>query len=179
MRVNYIEVVPFVSLLIDNPKIGHVINAAADKVVLLLGRFRDHEQCVLNAIKEALPSFGYVPVVFDFDEPENRDTIETVAVLAGISNFVIADLSRPRSAALEAHLVIPAIAVPFVPIIHKREQPFSMFTALQRKYPWVLRTVQYRDEKDLMRKLKRRVIRPAELKAATIRRLKHPKKDKD
>jgi len=177
IRVSDIEVAHFVSLLIENPKIGRVINAAADKVVLLLGRFVGNEKAVLDALKEKLPSFGYVPVVFDFDEPENRDTIETVAILAGLSNFVIANLSRPRSTPLEAHLVIPAIAVPFVPIVREGERPFAMFTALQRKYPWVLPTVTYRDETNLLRRLRRAVIEPAERAATEIRRLKHPREE--
>ncbi|MHC4153578.1 MAG: pentapeptide repeat-containing protein [Planctomycetota bacterium] len=175
VRVDDIEVAHFISLLIENPMIGRVIDAASDKIVLLLGRFVGREKDVLNALKNKLPSFGYVPVVFDFPETENRDTIETVAILAGLSNFVIANLSRPRSTPLEAHLVIPAIAVPFVPIVREGERPFSMFTALQRKYPWVLPTVTYRDEENLLRRLKRTVIEPAERAAAALRRSKHPR----
>lgn len=174
IRVNDIKVAHFATLLIQNPMIGSVINAAADKIVLLLGRFVGREKDVLNTLRKKLPSFGYIPVVFDFAEPENRDTIETVAILAGLSNFVIANLSKPRSTPLEAQLVIPAIAVPFVPIVREGEQPFAMFTALQRKYPWVLQTVTYRDEKNLLRKLKKAVIEPAERAAVAIRRSKHP-----
>jgi hypothetical protein len=177
VRVNKLEIAPFISLLIENPKIGHIINAAANRVVLLLGRFAGRERRVLDALRQKLPSFGYVPVVFDFDEPENRDTIETVAILAGLSNFVIANLSQPRSTPLEAHLIIPAIAVPFVPVVREGEQQFAMFTALQRKYPWVLPTVTYRDEENLKRKLRKKVIEPAERAAATFRRLKHPREE--
>jgi hypothetical protein len=143
--------------------------------VLLLGRFIGRERRVLDVLLEALPRFGLVPVVFDFEQPEDRDTIETVAILAGLSSFVIANLSKPRSTPLEAHLVIPAIAVPFVPIIRKGERPFSMFTALQRKYPWVLPTVTYHSEKSLIRNLRRSVIQPATKLAKEIRRLKHPR----
>jgi uncharacterized protein YjbI with pentapeptide repeats len=178
VRVNDIEVAHFISLLVQNPKIGHLIDAAADRVVLLLGRFVGSERAVLDALKERLPKFGYVPVVFDFDQPENRDTIETVSILAGLSNFVIANLSRPRSTPLEAHLVIPRMAVPFVPVIREGQSPFSMFKALQRKYQWVLPTVTYRDPDSLMRKLRKKVIEPAEKAAAQIRRLKHPKKSR-
>jgi uncharacterized protein YjbI with pentapeptide repeats len=175
IRVNDLDVAHFVSLLIENPRIGRVINAAAERVVLLLGRFVGRERRVLAALRQALPDFGYVPVVFDFEEPDNRDTIETVSILAGLSSFVIADLSQPRSTPLEAHLVIPSIAVPFVPIVRAGEAPFSMFTALQRKYRWVLPTVPYRSEASLVRKLRTAVIEPAERAAAMIRRLKHPK----
>jgi hypothetical protein len=176
VRVHGLEVAHFVTMLINTPKIGRVINAAAERIVLLLGRFVDEEsQAVLEALKVALPRFGFVPVVFDFDEPDNRDTIETVAILAGLSTFVIADLSRPKSTPLEAHLIIPAIAVPFVPIVRAGEEQFSMFTALQRKYSWVLPTVKYRSAAGLVKRLRRDVIGPAQRAARRIRLAKHPR----
>jgi len=178
VRVDDLAVAQFMSLVVDNPKLGRIVNTAADRIVLLLGRFvgEDEDEKILEGLTEALPSFGYVPVVFDFEEPQDRDTIETVAILAGLANFVIADLSRPRSTPLEAHLIIPAIAVPFVPIIRAGERPFAMFTALQRKYPWVLPTVKYRSRAGLLRRLKKAVIEPAERAALEIRRWKHPRK---
>lgn len=174
IRVDDLQVSQFVTLLVENPRIGAVINAAAGKVVLLLGRFTGGGEEVLEALVEKLGDLGYVPVVFDFDEPEDRDTIETVAILAGLAKFVIADLTSPRSTPLEAHLVIPAIAVPFVPIVREPDRPFSMFTALQRKYPWVLPTVRYRSTKGLLGKLEKEVVRRAEREAARMRRAKHP-----
>lgn len=176
VRVDNLEVAHFIAMLIENPKLGQIINAAAARVVLLLGRFVGAEVEVLRALEQALPAFGYVPVVFDFDEPHDRDTIETVAILAGLSNFVIANLSAPRSTPLETHLIIPAIAVPFVPIIRSSEQPFAMFTALQRKYPWVLPTVRYRSAAGLVRSLRPKVVEPAERMARRLRNAKHPRR---
>ena len=176
VRVQDLEVAHFVTMLINNPKIGRVINAAAERIVLLLGRFVDQEsRGLLAALQSALPRFGFVPVVFDFDQPDNRDTIETVAILAGLSTFVIADLSRPRSTPLEAHLIIPTLAVPFVPLVRAGEEPFSLFTALQRKYPWVLPTVKYRSAAGLVRRLRTDVVDPARRAARQIRLAKHPR----
>jgi hypothetical protein len=39
--------------------------------------------------------------VFSFDRPETKDFTETVRLLAGLSKFVIADLSSPKSAPYE------------------------------------------------------------------------------
>jgi hypothetical protein len=61
VRVDHLEVAHFVSLLIENPKIGWVVDSAASKVVLLLGRFVGKEKAVLKSLKDKLPSFGYVP----------------------------------------------------------------------------------------------------------------------
>lgn len=176
VSVDGLEVAHFVSLLFQSP-LGDLINAAADKIVLLLGRFTDETRDVLDALRAALPKYGYAPVVFDFAEPKNRDTIETVAVLAGLSSFVIANLSQPRSTPLETQLVVPTIAVPFVPIVRAGEDPFAMFGALQRKYRWVLPTVRYRTAAGLVSRLDRDVIQPARRAANQIRRLKHPTAD--
>lgn len=173
-QVDGLDVAHFLSMLIENPFMGHVVNASARKLVLLLGRFTNEDQETLDALYQALPRFGYIPLVFQFPEPDDRDTIETVAILAGLSSFVIANLSQPRSTPLEANLIIPTIAVPFVPIIRRNEQPFSMFTALSRKYPWVLPLVRYQTSKGLVRRLGADIIRPAEVVARRVRRMKHP-----
>jgi hypothetical protein len=154
--------------------LASILDAASGKLVLLLGRFQGQQLNVLRALESALPEAGYVPIVFDFREPKYRDLVETVAVLAGLSRFVIADLSSPRSTPLESHLIIPSMAVPFVPIIRKEERPFSMFFALRRKYPWVLEPVPYASEAGLIRKLRTRILEPAESLAESLRKAKHP-----
>jgi hypothetical protein len=115
--VDDIRVAHFMSLVRENENIAEVIDAASSKMVLLLGRFTGRQKQVLEALKDALPSDGYAPVVFDFREPADRDLIETVATLAGLAKFIIADLSRPRSTPLESQLTIPQIAIPWASII--------------------------------------------------------------
>jgi uncharacterized protein YjbI with pentapeptide repeats len=176
MRVNDIVVADFMSHLTENRNnMASILNAASSKLVLLLGRFRGKQRDVLEVLERELPAFGFIPMVFDFEGPKNRDMIETVAILAGLSKFVIADLTKPRSTPLESHLIIPDMAVPFVPIIGEKDDPFSMFFALQHKYPWVLAPVRYRDEKHLIDQLKTHVIRPAEALAKKLQKMKYPK----
>ena len=38
-----------------------------------------------------------MPIVFNFDKPETKDFTETVRLFVGMSKFVIADLSSPKS----------------------------------------------------------------------------------
>jgi uncharacterized protein YjbI with pentapeptide repeats len=173
LAVDDIRVAHFMSLVRSNAELADVLDAASSRMVLLLGRFTDGQEEVLEALKEALPQLGYAPVVFNFHEPKNRDLIETVSVLAGMALCVIADLSQPRSVPLESHLTIPQIAIPWVPIIRAGEQPFSMFGALQRKYPWVLPTVKYRTAASLARHLKEWIIEPAKAKSRELRAMKH------
>jgi hypothetical protein len=170
--VDHLEAVYLIDLLRDKAKFKTVIDAMTSKVVLILGNFNRRRLAVLRDIERALAAMGYVPVVFDFDTPNDRDLIETVALLAGLSSFVIADLTHPRSTPLEAMLVLPNLRVPFVSIIEKGELPFGMFQALQDKYGWALPTWTYPSRAALVRQIRSRIVEPAEAKRREFRRLK-------
>jgi hypothetical protein len=89
-----IEIAQFLYLLIHNQKIRKVIDTITSKVVLILGRFTPPERKqVLDALRDELRRHNYLPVVFDFDVPENRDISETVSLLARMARFIIADLT--------------------------------------------------------------------------------------
>jgi hypothetical protein len=44
---------------------------------------------------------GYVPIIFDFERPPDQDFTETIKVLAGMSLFIIADITNPKSTPME------------------------------------------------------------------------------
>ena len=94
-------------------------------------------------LREELRKRGYLPIVFNFDKPETKDFTETIRLLAGLSKFVIADVTNPKSAPLELQATVPEIMVPFQPIIKQGEEPFAMLEDLQRKHDWVFRTLRY------------------------------------
>jgi uncharacterized protein YjbI with pentapeptide repeats len=133
-RVNGLEIAQFVHLLSTNRKIRDVINAVTSKLILVLGRFIPERKVVLETIRQVLEAEGYVPVVFDFDRPDDRDLTETIITLAGMSLFVIADITNPRCAPLELHAAVPTFNIPFVPIIQEGERPFDMFKDLQSSF---------------------------------------------
>jgi hypothetical protein len=93
VTVDDLEVAQFVYLLLHNEKIRHVIDMVGKKGVLLLGRFTKGRIEVLERLREELRNRGYVPIVFNFDKPETKDLTGAVRLLAGLSKFVIADLS--------------------------------------------------------------------------------------
>ena len=173
LPVDNIECAHVIELLANNEKIGEILRLASSRLVLLLGRFEGDQAVVLDALKDALPKHKYAPIKFDFEQGRDRDLIETVTTLATLSRFVIADLTEPRSIPLESQAIVPDVAVPFVPIV-RGQRPFSMFSALQRKYFWVVPTVVYRSEKQLVRSLKESIIDPAEKMVQRLRRLKNP-----
>jgi hypothetical protein len=52
-------------------------------------------------------------MVFNFDKFEVKDFTETVRLLAGLSRFVIVDITNPRSAPFELQAVVPECMIPF------------------------------------------------------------------
>ncbi len=163
VTVDDVEVAQFVYLLIDNQKIRNVIDTIAKKAVLILGRFTPERKAVLNALRTELHNKGYLPIIFDFDKPTTKDFTETIRILAGMSLFVIADISNPKSSPLELQATVPDYMVPFVPIIQKGEEPFSMFKDLYIKHKkWVLAPLVYNSVEGLISILDTAIIKPAE-----------------
>lgn len=161
VTVDNLEVAQFVYLLLKNEKIRDVINTVGKKGVLILGRFTPERKAVLDAIRNELRRLNYVPILFDFERPTDKDLTETIMTLAGLSLFVVADITNPKSAPLELQATVPNYMTPLVPIIQKGEEPFSMFEGLQRKYDWVIDTLVYDSLASLMKGFKKAVVEPA------------------
>ena len=166
IMVNNLEVAQFVYLLLNNEKIRDVIDTIGEKGVLILGCFTEERKPVLDAIRDKLRELGFVPMMFDFERPTQRDFSETIKTLAGLSRFIIADITNPRSSPLELQATMPDYMIPFVPIIHENEEPFAMFRDLQQKYgEWVLEVLQYESDANLKERLYEAVVQPALVKA--------------
>jgi hypothetical protein len=162
ITVDDLQVAQFVYLLLNNDNIRNVIDTIGQKGVLILGRFTAERRAVLDAIRGKLRELGYVPMMFDFKKPTQRDFTETIKTLAGMSRFIIADITNPKSSPLELQATVPDYMIPFVPIIHEDEEPFSMFRDLQQKYgEWVLDVLKYDSTDNLLRVLDKAVITPA------------------
>lgn len=131
VSVDSLEVAQFVHLLLNNEKIRDVINTIGEKGVLILGRFTKKRKPIIDAIRKKLHELGFVPIMFDFEKPTQRDFTETIKILAGMSRFIIADITNPKSSPLELQATIPDYMIPFVPIIHESEEPFAMFRDLK------------------------------------------------
>jgi hypothetical protein len=163
VTVDNIEVAQFIYLLLHNEKIRDVIDTVGRKGVLLLGRFTEGRIAVLERLREELRKRGYLPIVFNFDKPETKDFTETVRLLAGLSKFVIADLTSPKSAPYELGAIVSQTMVPFQPIIAEGETPFAMLQDLWINHPdRVFRTIHYSSVDALTASLDEKIIKPAE-----------------
>jgi uncharacterized protein YjbI with pentapeptide repeats len=169
IKVDDLEIAQFMYLLLNNQKIRDVINTITSSAVLILGRFGERKSN-LEAIRDALRDRGYLPILFDFDVPEDRDVTETVRTLAGLARFIIADLTDPASIPKELEAIVPGHAVPVRPIIEGEERPYSMFDDYW-KYFWVIPDpFRYRDHEHLIDSLDKEVIDVAESMFALIKR---------
>jgi uncharacterized protein YjbI with pentapeptide repeats len=163
VTVDKMEVAQFVYLLLKNEKIRDVIDTIGRKGVLLLGRFTEDRIAVLERLRAELRNRGYLPIVFNFDKPETKDFTETVRLLAGLSKFVIADLSGPKSAPYELGAIVSQTMIPFQPIITASETPFAMLRDLLTSYPdRVFQPIEYPSVDRLVETMEAEIIGPAE-----------------
>jgi len=173
ITVDNIKVAQFIYLILNNEEIRDVINTLTSKSVLILGRFSLPERkAILDALRNKLREYDLLPIVFDFDRPVDKDFTETIKTLAGLSYFVIADVTNPKSSPLELQAAVPDYQIPFVPIIQEGENPFAMMVDLQKKYNWVLNTITYDSIDTLMKVLKPLIIDPAMKKRQELRIIK-------
>jgi hypothetical protein len=171
VSVDNLDVAQFVYLLLNNKKIRDVIDTITSKVVLILGRFTPERKPVLDALREQLRRSNppYVPVMFDFEKPLNRNFIDTVATLAHMARFVIADVTDPKIVLEEIPHIVRNIAVPVQPLLQEEAgaEPVTLYDL--RHIRSLLKTVTYKDQRDLAALLPERVIAPAEALAAQLR----------
>jgi hypothetical protein len=166
VKVDDIQVAQFIYLLLEYKNLRNVLNAVTKRGVLILGRFGGGGLVVLRALGDALRQSGYLPMIFEFARPEDRDYTETVQTLAGVARFVVVDLSGP-SVPNELRATVPNLDIPFVPILEKGRRKYAMFVDLF-KYDWVLRPiVEFDSPTALIQQLQEKIVTPAEKRIET------------
>src|SRR6266567_912917 len=171
ITVDNLEVAQFIYLLLNNPKIRDVIDTIAKKATLILGRFTSERKPVLEAIRRALRSRGYLPILFDFEKPDSQDLTETVSTLALLSRFIIADLTDPSCSPYEIGTIAHNHIKPIQPLFQPSttvQHEFAMLKDLRQRYYWILPTYQYNTLENLLTSLEAKVIAPAEQKIDEI-----------
>jgi hypothetical protein len=159
----------FLYLLLNNNKIRNAIDTVCKTVVLILGRFTPPERkAVLDALREKLREHDYVPILFDFDVPEERGITETISLLAHLARFIVADLTEPSSLPKELEAFVPSLAVPVQPLLDGTTgQPYAMFRDYW-KHDWVLPIHRYSGLESLLATMAEKVIAPAEAKVQAL-----------
>jgi len=165
-----LEVAQFIYLMGRNEKLSRIIDTITSKVVLILGRFSIPERMtILDTLRDELRRRDYVPVVFDFKNPNSQTTINTVTLLARMARFVIADISDAKSVLQELQGIVPnSPKLAVQPIIVAEQEEPGMFDSF-KPYPWFLKVHRYKGPAQLLANLDKRVIGPAEAKVAKLR----------
>jgi hypothetical protein len=162
ITVDNLEVAEFVYRLLRNEKLRGTIDTLTAKVVLILGRFSPERKPTLIAIKTALRRRNFVPILFDFEKPRSRTTIETVTTIAKISRFVIADLTDAKSVLQELQAIVPTNpSIPIQPLLLASQEGPGMEDFF-REFPWYLRVYHYSSVEELEKNLQGRVLDPAQ-----------------
>jgi hypothetical protein len=160
--VDDLKVAQFIYLLLSNAEVRDVIDTVANKAVLILGRFTPERKAVLDSLRVALREKNYVPIIFDFEKPASRGYGETVKILAGMSRFVIADLTDSAEIRSELMQVAPNFpSLPIQPILLSGQPEYVTFETDVRPFNWVLDMVEYGAVEDLVATVDR-IIEPAE-----------------
>jgi hypothetical protein len=157
---------------LDGAEVSRMLSDIAQRSVLILGRFTERRKAVLDAIKKALvtPPCQYVPILFDFEKPGERDLIESILRFAAVSRFVIADLSDPKSVPAELQAIVPQFpSLPVVPIIEASQREYPVADNILRRPSVTNPVVQYRDEAHLLDILDKQVLAPAEVLYAALK----------
>lgn len=169
ITVDNIEVAQVLYMMLTNVKVRDFFGAMSKKGVLLLGRFTNTRVIVLDRLRDELRKRGFVPIVFNFDQPEVRDFTGTVKMLASLSHFIIADITNTRSTPFELQETVPEFEVPLIPIIEEGNEAFPMFADLWNKYrDRVLEPRRYRSVDGLVRALDDAIIKPALMRSAEM-----------
>lgn len=113
MMVDDIELAQFVYYLSDHKKMRQTLNILNDRGVLLLGRFQEGGLARLDGIRQWFQERGFTPMMFDFARPDNLSLTETVVTMAGLSKFILVDLSGP-SVPAELQAILSQIKKPLM-----------------------------------------------------------------
>lgn len=170
ITVDNIEFAQFIYLLLNNEKLRDVIETLTSKVVLILGRFTLERKSILDAIRNELRNRNYLPILFDFEKAHSRDMAETIALLAQMSRFIIADITDAKSIPAELALIVPNLpSVPVKPISLSSDYEYGLFDHI-KKFPWVLEVFLYNTPEELLKSLEEKVINPTEEKVRELRK---------
>jgi uncharacterized protein YjbI with pentapeptide repeats len=125
MMVDDIELAQFVYYLSNHKKMRDALNILNDSGVLLLGQFKNGGLERLYSLREWFQRKGYMAMIFDFARPDNLSLTETVVTMAGLSKFVVVDLSG-SSVPAELQAILSQIKKPVLAF----GDPYALFPDL-------------------------------------------------
>jgi uncharacterized protein YjbI with pentapeptide repeats len=168
LRAHDLQTAQLLALMLDGTGVRRLFDSVTSTLVLILGSFSPTEKPVLDALRLALNTRGYVAVTFDFERPLERDYMETITALSALCRFVVADFTNAKEVRAEVSQVHAQYRrVPIIPIAKVGTAlPITMANVFSAEE--LAGLVRYADIGDLVSTLQTSVIEPAEARAATI-----------
>ena len=175
VSVDNLEIAQFLYLMINNKNIKNIIETLTSKIVLILGRFSGNRKIILDQIKDELRTIGYVPIIFEFQKPDNKDYLEPVLLISQLSRFIIADFSDPKIILEEIPRIVDNTSAVIIPIIEKGQREPSTLYNIRINRLSILDTYIYESSKDLLENINTELINKAEIKLKELheRRIKY------
>jgi hypothetical protein len=167
ITVDNLEVAHLIHLILTQQKVRDLIGTIPKKGVLILGRCTPERNGIIDTIRLKLREHDFVPIMFDFEKARAEDFNQSIKILATLSRFVIADITNPKSIPQELKATVSDFQIPFLPIVQKGEDVYSMFE-FPNNYQWVLKILQYDNKNDLMKRFNEEIIEKALLKEKEI-----------
>jgi hypothetical protein len=100
--------------------------------------------------------------MFDFEKLKSHDTIEKIGILAGMSKFIIANLTDAKSVLQEMQAIVPNF--PSVPVRFMIGKPQGMFDYI-RRFPWIVTgAFEYENPEEVIKSINGNIIKPVEAK---------------
>jgi uncharacterized protein YjbI with pentapeptide repeats len=169
ITVDSLEVAQFIYLHLHNAHIREVVDTIGKKVVLVLGLFAEAHRPIFEAMQEALRKCDYLPVLFDVQTPGSGDFPETVALLAHLARFVLADVTDAGAVLDVVPHILRHTAVPVQPVCLEGSgyDPLT-FSQWPKDHAALLETYWYTHPDDIRASFKTKVIACAEAKAKAL-----------
>jgi uncharacterized protein YjbI with pentapeptide repeats len=162
VTVDDIEIAQFIYLLLNRKKLRNVLETITSKAVLILGRFTPERKVILDSLANELRKLNLLPIIFDFERATTRDITETITILAGLSKFVIADITDAKSIPQELSHIIPNFpSIPIKPIILSSQKEYSMFEHWE-KFNSVLPVFEYDFQEHLIKNIYNEIVKQIE-----------------
>ena len=142
VAVDDLKMAQSLSRLLRNNEIPGMLETS--QVVVLAGDFAFARPSALGSLCDSLRTYGYLPVVFDFARSSGQSRTETLARLARIARFIIADLTMPSSLPQELDAILPTTMVPVQPVagLMLGQKPWARYKDTW-DYDWVLSVYRY------------------------------------
>ncbi len=164
ITVDDLKLGQFIYMLLNNENVRNVIDTITSKSVLILGRFTPERKDVLDLIRKELRKFDYVPILFDFTNTQNQSILETVLTLAGMSRFIIADVTDATMVREEIRSIVEKFpSKPIQPILFYTSKEYVTLPEIKLGFNSLLDAYVYNNHEEIVSNLKQSIIHPAEL----------------